>query len=111
MADNRRFPKAVLGRVRTGAPRRDLDPTSGGWNPVFRRLRRRVPKGVFERTFEALRAAGPDLEHAAIADGTPIGSRRPILPPAVRPSGGDGRRGGRVHRQQGAQIIGEWWPG
>ena len=84
MADNRRFPKAVLGRVRTGAPRRDLDPTSGGWNPVFRRLRRRVPKGVFERTFEALRAAGPALEHA-IVDGTLIGSRRrSSLPPCGR---------------------------
>ena len=35
-ADNRRFVEAVLWIVRTSSPWRDLPPTFGSWNSVFR---------------------------------------------------------------------------
>ena len=67
-ADNRLFREAVLRIARTGAPRRDLFDPFGLWNSVFRRVRRRTLKGVFERLFEAL-SGDPDFEDAII-DGT-----------------------------------------
>lgn len=67
-ADNRRFVEAVLWMARTGAPWRDLPDKFGRWNSVFKRFRRWVEKGVFERVFEAM-AAQPDFEYAMI-DGT-----------------------------------------
>ena len=38
--DNRLFLEAVLWKVRTGAPWRDLPPCFGTWNSQFRRFRR-----------------------------------------------------------------------
>jgi len=67
-ADNRLFLEAVLWRVRTGAPWRDLPQAFGNWNSAFRRFRRWAERGVFERLFEAL-SAEPDFEYALI-DGT-----------------------------------------
>lgn len=46
--DNRLFLEAVLWRVRTGAPWRDLPPEFGNWNSAFKRFRRWVRAGVFE---------------------------------------------------------------
>ncbi len=66
--DNRRFVEAVLWRVRTGSPWRDLPQDFGNWNSVFKRLRRWAKAGVFERHFNAI-SDEPDLEHALI-DGT-----------------------------------------
>ena len=67
-ADNRQFLEAVLWRVRTGSPWRDLPPSFGNWNSTFQRFRRWAKKGVFERLFEAL-SEEPDFEYAMI-DGT-----------------------------------------
>ena len=67
-ADNRLFVEAVLWMARTGAPWRDLPDKFGRWNSVFKRCRRWVEKGVFERLFEAM-AGQPDFEYAMI-DGT-----------------------------------------
>ena len=66
--DNRLFSEAVLLRVRTGAPWRDLPSDFGSWNSVFQRFRRRVKGGVFERVFQRL-SDEPDFEHAPV-DGT-----------------------------------------
>jgi transposase len=66
--DNRLFVEAVLWRVRTGLPWRDLPDAFGRWNSVFRRFRRWAQGGVFERVFEAMRGT-PDFEYALI-DGT-----------------------------------------
>ena len=66
--DNRLFLEAVLWRVRTGLPWRDLPSDFGNWNSVFRRFRRWAEGGVFERIFEEI-SGTPDFEYAMI-DGT-----------------------------------------
>jgi len=66
--DNRLFLEAVLWRVRTGLPWRDLPAGFGNWNSVFRRFRRWAESGVFERIFKEISAI-PDFEYAMI-DGT-----------------------------------------
>src|SRR3954453_12267958 len=66
--DNRLFLEAVLWRVRTGAPWRDLPGEFGRWNSGFPRVRRWVKGGIFERVFACL-SGEPDFEYALI-DGT-----------------------------------------
>ncbi len=66
--DNRLSLEAVLWRVRTGSPWRDLPSGFGEWNSVFQRFRRWVRAGVFDRLFARL-SDEPDFEHAPI-DGT-----------------------------------------
>ena len=66
--DNRLFLEAVLWRVRTGVPWRDLPSDFGNWNSVFQRFRRWVKGGVFERVFACL-SDEPDFEYALV-DGT-----------------------------------------
>ena len=68
--DNRRFMEAVLWRVRTGSPWRDLPKNFGNWNSVFKRFRRWAHAGVFEHLFNAING-DPDLENAMI-DGTMV---------------------------------------
>lgn len=63
--DNRLFLEAVLWRVRTGSPWRDLPADFGNWNSVFRRFRRWAEGGVFERIFKEI-SGDPDLEYAMI---------------------------------------------
>ena len=46
--DNRLFVEGVLWILRTGAPWRDLPPTFGKWNSVFRRFRRWCLAGVWQ---------------------------------------------------------------
>jgi len=68
--DNRLFLEAVLWRVRTGLPWRDLPTEFGNWNSVFRRFRRSAEARVFERLFREISGA-PDFEYALI-DGTTV---------------------------------------
>lgn len=72
--DNRLFPEAVLWRVRTGLPWRDLPGDFGNWNSVFQRVRRWAAAGVFERIFERL-SGEPDFEYALI-DGTIVSTHQ-----------------------------------
>ena len=67
-SDNRLFLEAVLWRVRTGCPWRDLPSAFGNWTRTFQRFRRWAKNGVFERLFEEL-SEDPDFEYALI-DGT-----------------------------------------
>ncbi len=68
--DNRRFVEAVLWIGRTGAPWRDLPPSLGKWNTVFKRFRRWALKGVFERMFKELSS---DLDFGEVQiDGTNV---------------------------------------
>ena len=67
-SDNRRFLEAVLWRVRTGSPWRDLPEALGNWNSTFRRFRRWARAGIFESLFNTL-SGEPDFEYALI-DGT-----------------------------------------
>ena len=67
-ANNRLFMEAVLWRVRTGSPWRDLPRSFGNWNSTFRRFRRWADAGVFESLFKSL-SGTPDFECAMI-DGT-----------------------------------------
>ena len=88
--DNRLFLEAVLWRVRTGSPWRDLPADFGNWNSVFRRFRRWAEIGVFERIFNEISGV-PDFEYAMI-DGTIVqahqkasGARGGLK---IKPSGG-----------------------
>ena len=67
-ANNRLFLEAILWRVRTGSPWRDLPLAFGNWNNIFKRFRRWAKKGVFERLFDVL-SEEPDFEYVLI-DGT-----------------------------------------
>jgi len=66
--DNRLFLEAVLWRVRTGSPWRDLPADFGNWNSVFRRFHRWAEAYVFERIFKEINSV-PDFEYSMI-DGT-----------------------------------------
>ncbi len=72
--DNRLFLEAVLWRVRTGSPWRDLPNEFGRWNSVFQRFRRWVRAGVFDRLFERM-SDEPDFEYALI-DGTIVSAHQ-----------------------------------
>ena len=87
--DNRLFLEAVLWRVRTGSPWRDLPVDFGNWNSIFVRFRRWAKAGVFERAFERLSDV-PDFEYALI-DGTIVTAHQKASGarggPNTRPSG------------------------
>ena len=83
--DNRLFLEAVLWRVRTGVPWRDLPSDFGNWNSVFQRFRRWVKGGVVERVFACL-SDEPDFEYARV-DGTIV----PAHPKAIRGARKQGR--------------------
>lgn len=63
--DNRMFVEAILWKVRTGCPWRDLPPEFGKWNTIFRRFNDWSKAGVFERIFNAV-SDDPDMEYAMI---------------------------------------------
>jgi transposase len=91
--DNRLFLEAVLLRVRTGLPWRDLPSDFGNWNSVFQRFRRWVRAGVFERIFERL-SGEPDFEYALI-DGTIVTAHQKA----------SGAKGGLKIRQSAAHAA------
>jgi len=91
--DNRLFLEAVLWRVRTGVPWRDLPGAFGKWNSVFQRFRRWVKGGVFERVFACL-SGEPDFEYALI-DGTIVTAHHKA----------SGARGGPKARPSGARVA------
>ena len=86
--DNRLVLEAVLGRVRTGVPWRDLPSGFGHWNSLFQRFRRWVKSGVFARVFAGL-SDEPDFEYALV-DGTSVTAHPKASGakggPATRPS-------------------------
>ena len=92
--DNRLFLEAVLWRVRTGSPWRDLPPAFGHWNSQFRRFRRWAKSGVFESLFKAM-SEDPDLEYALI-DGTIVQVHQNAT----------GSKGGLSIRPLGARAVG-----
>lgn len=58
--DNRLFVNAVVWRVRTGVPWRDLPERFGKWHSIARRFRRWAQAGVWETIFKAVQE--PDWE-------------------------------------------------
>jgi transposase len=88
-SNNRLFLEVVLWMVRTGAPWRDLPEAFGSRNSVFRRFRRWVRAGVFERL-----SGDPDFEDTLI-DGTIIRVHQH----------GTGAKGGFVVRRSGARTA------
>ena len=64
-SDNRRFVEAVLWIVRTGSPWRDLPPSFGKWNTVFKRYRDWATADVFKRLFDAV-SDDADMEYAMV---------------------------------------------
>ena len=86
--DNRLFLEAVLWRVRTGLPWRDLPEGFGKWKGVFQRFRRWVRAEVFDRIFERV-SDEPDFEYALI-DGTIVTAHQKASGakggPEIRPS-------------------------
>ncbi len=91
--DNRLFLEAVLWRVRTGSPWRDLPAGFGRWNSVFQRFRRWARAGVFERLFGHL-SDEPDFEYALV-DGTIVAAHQKA----------SGARGGLSIRPSGARAA------
>ncbi len=63
--DARLFVEAVLWIARTGSPWRDLPPSFGNWNTVFKRFRDWVKADVFKRMFDAV-SDEPDMEYAMV---------------------------------------------
>ena len=57
--DNRLFLEAVLWRVRTGLPWRDLPERYGPYTTVYNRFNRWAKAGIWLRIFEALAARSP----------------------------------------------------
>ena len=92
--DNRMFMEAVLWRVRTGSPWRDLPKDFGNWNSVFKRFRRWAKAGVFERLFNVINGE-PDLEYAMI-DGTIVQAHQKA----------SGAKGGLNIKPSGALAVG-----
>ena len=91
--DNRLFLEAVLWRVRTGVPWRDLPGEFGRWNSAFQRFRRWVKGGVFERIFGCL-SDEPDFEYALV-DGTIVTAHHKA----------SGARGGPKARRSAARAA------
>ena len=59
---DRNFLEAVLHRLRTGIPWRDLPEEFGDWNAVYQRVKRWRKAGVWERLFASMPVESPVSE-------------------------------------------------
>jgi transposase len=92
--DARVFIEGVLWIARTGSPWRDLPEHFGRWNSVFKRFRRWVKRGAFERIFHAL-SDDSDFEYVLV-DGTIVRVHRH----------GQGAKGGpEIRRSAKAGVV------
>ena len=64
--DARLFVEGVLWVLRTGSPWRDLPTYFRNWNSVFKRFRRWVKNGTFERIFNTISQFDLDLEYTMV---------------------------------------------
>jgi transposase len=95
---DRRFLNAVLWKVKTGAPWRDLSPGFGNWKTIYSRFRRWAVAGHFKALFEALQIEVDDNwnsidgsyvrahQHAAGGKGGPSVTRLAFLEAEIPPS-------------------------
>src|SRR3954454_22449621 len=81
--DNRLFLEAVLWRVRTGVPWRNLPSDFGNWNSVFQRFRRWVKGGVVERVFACL-SDEPGFDYALV-DAATVTAHQSVSGAKARP--------------------------
>jgi transposase len=95
---NRKFLNAVLWKVRTGVPWRDLPERYGSWKTIYSRFRRWALAGHFKSIFEALQIDVDDHwnsidgsyvrahQHSAGGKGGPSETLLALLAEAVPPS-------------------------
>ncbi len=64
-ACNRTFVEAILWKVRTGSPWRDIPNEFGKWHAIYVRFSRWAEKGVWERVFRAI-SGDADFEYVMV---------------------------------------------
>lgn len=67
---DRFFVNAVLWRVKTGAPWRDIPERYGSWKTVYNRFDRWSKRGIWERLFKELRVEVDDV--GSLIDGSVV---------------------------------------
>jgi transposase len=66
---DRMFVNAVMWRLKTGAPWRDIPERYGPWKTIYNRFARWAKRGVWEEAFKALRV---DDDVGSLIDGTVV---------------------------------------
>lgn len=99
--EHRLVVEAILWRLRTGAPWRDLPETYGPWQSVYTRFRRWQRAGVWDRVLAALQSdadARGDLDWSLqFLDGTSI---------RAHPHAAGAKKGAVIRRSAGAGAAG-----
>ncbi len=97
--DDRLVLNAILWKLRTGAPWRDLPERYGPWQSAYTRFRRWAAAGVWDRVFAAVQrqadAAGGIDWALHFVDGTVVRAHQ-------HAAGAPRKRGGRPSRRSGA---------
>ena len=97
--DHRSVVNAILWRLRTGAPWRDLPERFGPWQTVYSRFRRWQRAGVWDRALSALQADGDaagQLDWTLhFVDGTTVRAHQSAA----------GAKKGAVRRRSGAPVA------